>query len=41
MIDNDALVAAIQSIKIEPKVSVSDINEAQNNVVSVDEWTGM
>nr|DAE47060.1 MAG TPA: chromosome segregation ATPase [Caudoviricetes sp.] len=40
-IDNEALVDAIQGIKIEPKVSVTDINDAQNDVVKVDNWTGL
>lgn len=40
-IDNDALVDAIQGIKIEPKVSVVDINKAQNNLVNIDDIVGM
>jgi hypothetical protein len=40
-IDNDALVNAIRGIRIEPKVSVTDINDAQNDAVKVDSWTGL
>lgn len=40
-VDNDALVDAIQSIKIEPKVSVVDINNAQNETVKINSWTGL
>lgn len=40
-IDNDSLVEAIQSIRIEPKVSVTDINTAQTGLVRVDNWTGL
>jgi len=40
-IDNEAFVDAIQGIKIEPVVSVTDINNAQNNVIKVDNWTGL
>jgi hypothetical protein len=38
--DNDALIKAIQSIKIESKVAVTDIIRAQENAVEVDRWTG-
>jgi len=40
-IDNESLVEAIQSIKIEPKVAVTDINNAQDSLVAVDNWTGL
>ena len=40
-IDNESLIEAIQSIKIEPKVAVTDINNAQENLVTVDNWTGL
>ena len=40
-IDNDTLVDAIQGIKIEPKVSVVDINKAQDNMVNIDDIVGM
>ncbi len=40
-IDNDSLVDAIHSIKIEPKVAVTDINNAQDESVKVDSWSGM
>lgn len=40
-IDNGALIEAIGSLKIEPVVSVTDINTAQNNLVSVDQWTDL
>lgn len=39
--DNDQLIEAIQSIKIEPRVAVTDINTVQDNMVRVDSWTGM
>lgn len=39
--DNEELIEAIQSIRIEPKVAVTDINNAQNDIVSVDSWIGM
>lgn len=38
--DNDALVKAIQSIKIESKVAVTDIIRAQENAVQIDGWSG-
>jgi len=40
-IDNDSLVKAIQSIKIEPKVAVTDIHKVQDNMVSVSGWSGV
>lgn len=40
-VDNEHLIAAIQSMKIEPRVSVTDINTVQASMVSVNEWTGM
>ncbi|MDR1091908.1 MAG: hypothetical protein LBL79_12610 [Prevotella sp.] len=39
--DNDAIVKAIKSIKIEPQVAVSDIYRVQDTMVSVDGWTGV
>lgn len=39
--DGYMLMDAIQSIKFEPKVSVTDINSAQSDVVKVDSWVGM
>ncbi len=40
-IDNETLVQAIQSIRIEPRVAVSDIHRVQDSMVSVDSWTGV
>jgi len=40
-IDNDALIEAIESIHIEPRVSVTDINTVQNEIVSIDDWTDL
>lgn len=40
-IDNEMLIDSIKNIKIEPKVSVTDINDAQKDVVTVDNWTGI
>lgn len=40
-VDNESLVEAIRSIRIEPKVSVTDINAAQDKVVEVSAWSGM
>jgi len=40
-IDNDALVAAIKSIKIEPKVAVTDILRVQDEMTHVDGWSGI
>ncbi|HMM01933.1 MULTISPECIES: hypothetical protein [unclassified Dysgonomonas] len=39
-IDNDALIKAIKSIKIESKVAVTDIIRAQEDAVQVDRWSG-
>ena len=39
-IDNDALVDAIKSIKISPKVAVTDILRVQDEMVQVDSWSG-
>ncbi|MBK5721866.1 hypothetical protein JGH11_13380 [Dysgonomonas sp. Marseille-P4677] len=39
-IDNDALVDAIKSIKIAPKVAVTDILRVQDEMVQVDSWSG-
>ena len=38
--DNDALIKAIKSIKIESKVAVTDIIRAQEDAVLVDRWSG-
>ena len=38
--DNDALIKAIKSIKIESKVAVTDIIRAQEDAVQVDRWSG-
>ncbi|WP_185155762.1 hypothetical protein [Dysgonomonas sp. 521] len=40
-IDNNSLIAAIQSIKIEPKVAVTDIHKVQDSMVSVSGWSGV
>lgn len=40
-IDNDNLIKAIQSIRIEPKVAVTDIAKVQESMVSVDGWAGV
>ena len=40
-VDNEILIDAIKSLKIEPKVSVTDINNAQGNLVEVNNWTGL
>ncbi|WP_029902320.1 hypothetical protein [Prevotella sp. 10(H)] len=40
-IDNEALIDAIKSIKIAPKVAVTDIIRAQDEVVHVDGWSGI
>lgn len=40
-VDNDSLIKAIQEIKIEPKVAVTDIHRAQDNMVSVSGWSGV
>ena len=40
-IDNDNLIKAIQSIRIEPKVAVTDIAKVQDSMVSVDGWAGV
>lgn len=40
-VDNDSLIKAIQAIKIEPKVAVTDIHRAQDNMVSVSGWSGV
>lgn len=40
-VDNEALVQAIRSIRIEPRVAVSDIHRVQDSMVSVDSWTGV
>lgn len=36
-----AMKDSIQGVKIEPKVAVTDINQVQNDVVKVDNWSGM
>lgn len=40
-VDNTALIEAIRSIHIEPKVAVTDIIRAQDQMTAVDNWTGM
>lgn len=40
-IDNEALIDAIRTVKIEPKVAVTDINTVQKDVVKVDNSAGM
>ncbi|MDR2951588.1 MAG: hypothetical protein LBV71_20550 [Prevotella sp.] len=40
-IDNENLIKAIQSIRIEPKVAVTDIAKVQESMVSVDGWVGV
>ncbi len=40
-IDNESLVEAIRSIKIEPVVSVKDITNVQQDMVKVDNWIGL
>lgn len=40
-VDNESLIKAIQAIKIEPKVAVTDIHRAQDNMVSVSGWSGV
>jgi len=40
-IDNESLVEAIQAMRIEPIVTVADINNAQDSIVTVDNWTGL
>ena len=39
-VDNEALVDAIKSIKIAPKVAVTDILRVQDEMVQVDSWSG-
>lgn len=40
-IDNEFIVEAIRNIRIEPRVSVTDINRVQGEMVSVDGWVGL
>lgn len=40
-VDNGVLAEAIKSMKIEPKVSVTDINTAQKDTIRVNDWTGL
>lgn len=40
-VNNEYLVDAIKTLKIEPKVAVTDINTVQENMVQVDSWTGL
>lgn len=40
-VNNEALVDAIRSVKFEPKVAVTDIMRVQDEMTSVDGWTGM
>lgn len=39
--DNEIIADAIRSMKIEPRVAVTDINDAQTDIVKVDNWTGL
>ena len=40
-VDNEYIVEAIRSIRIEPRVSVTDINRVRDEMVSVDGWVGL
>lgn len=40
-IDNESLIQAIRSIRIEPRVAVTDIHRVQDSMVGVDGWTGV
>lgn len=40
-IDNESLIQAIKSIKIESKVAVTDIHKVEDNMVSVNGWSGV
>lgn len=40
-VDNESLVEAIRAIRIEPRVSVTDIDRVRNEMVSVDGWVGL
>lgn len=40
-IDNESLIQAIKTIKIEPKVAVTDIHKVQDSMVSVSGWSGV
>lgn len=40
-IDNESLIQAIRSIRIEPRVAVTDIHRVQDSMISVDGWTGV
>jgi hypothetical protein len=39
-IDNESLIQAIKSIKIESKVAVTDIHKVEDNMTSVSGWSG-
>ena len=39
--DVERLLAGMQQIKLESRVSVTDINTVQENMVKVDEWVGL
>lgn len=39
--DVERLLAGMQQIKLESRVSVTDINTVQDNIVKVDEWVGL
>ncbi len=39
--DVERLLAGMQNLKIDSHVSVTDINTVQQNMVRVDEWTGI
>ncbi|WP_255495492.1 hypothetical protein [Dysgonomonas sp. 521] len=40
-IDNESLIQAIKSIKIESKVAVTDIHKVEDSMVSVSGWSGV
>jgi hypothetical protein len=40
-IDNESLIQAIKSIKIESKVAVTDIHKVEDNMTSVSGWSGV
>lgn len=40
-VSNAQLLEAIQGINFSPRVSVTDINTVHDNMVKVDEWTGL
>ena len=40
-VDTNRILSAIDSINFQPRVSVTDINTVHDNMVKVDEWTGL